>query len=72
MPGLVDSLKREKSKGNITLIYDLKLFDHDLFFKQFHVSIGKLEEVLSRVPLKIVKSDVIREPIGPEETKKDS
>ena len=51
-----------------TLIQDLKLFDlFECFFKQFSMTPTKLEELLSWVALKIEKSSVRREPIGPEQ-----
>ena len=50
------------------LIQDLKLFDlFECFFKQFSMTPTKLEELLSWVALKIEKSSVRREPIGPEQ-----
>ena len=50
-----------------TLIQELKLFDSEYFVKQFRMMPTKLEELLSWVAPKIVKSSVKREPIGPEE-----
>ena len=65
----VRSIFREgKLKGEFhTLIQDLKLFDTEYFFKQFQMTPTKLEELLSWVALKIEKSSVMHELIGPEQ-----
>ena len=58
--------RERKLKGEFhTLIQDLKLFDSEYFFKQFRMTPTKLEELLSWVALKIKKSSVRRELIGP-------
>ena len=49
------------------MVQEMKLFDHELFFKHFRMLPSKLEELLGWVAPKITKSGVKRDPIGPEE-----
>ena len=57
-----------KQKGEFyTLVEDLKLFDIEYFFKQFRMTPRKLEELLGWVAPRILKSNVKREAISPEE-----
>ena len=49
------------------MVQDLKLFDSEYFFKQFRMTPGKLEELLGWVAPRILKSNVKREAISPEE-----
>ena len=45
----------------------MKLFDHEMFFKQFRMPPTNLEELLQWVAPRIVKSNLKRESISPEE-----
>ena len=57
-----------KQKGEFyTLVQDLKLFESEYFFKQFRMTPRKLEELLGWVAPRILKSNVKREAISPEE-----
>ncbi|CAB4027184.1 Hypothetical predicted protein [Paramuricea clavata] len=57
-----------KHKGEFhCLVQEMKLFDHELFFKHFRMLPSKLEELLQWVAPKLTKSAVKRDPIGPEE-----
>ena len=63
-----DIYKERKSKGEFhLLIKEMKLCDHELYFKQFRMMPSKLEEILSWVAPKITKSNLKRESIGAEE-----
>ena len=56
-----------KVKGEFhCLVQEIKHFDHGLFFKHFQMLPCKLEELLGWVVLKITKSGVKRDPVGPE------
>lgn len=57
-----------ESKGEFhLLISDLKLFDHEYFFKYFRMSPTRYEELLRLVAPRIIKSNERRTPIGPSE-----
>ena len=61
-------LTERKSKGEYhVLVKELKLFDHEFFFKQFRMSPTRFEELLQLVGPVITKSSLRREAIGPEE-----
>ena len=61
-------MKRVEKKGEFhTLITDMKLFDHEYFYKQFRMTPQKLEELLSWIGPLITKDSLRREAIGPEE-----
>ena len=57
------------SKGEFhVLVKELKLFDHDFFFKQFHMTAEKLKTLLTMVAPKIMmKRSFHGETIGPRE-----
>ena len=57
------------SKGEFhVLVKELKLFDHEFFFKQFRMTPEKLEKFLTMVAPRITRSLLCREAIGPRET----
>ena len=57
-----------KRKGEFhQLVMDMKLCDHELFYKQFRMSPGKMEELLGWVAPKIMKDSSKREAVGAEE-----
>jgi hypothetical protein len=59
---------KRKSKGEFhCLVQEMKLGDHELFFKQFRMLPDKLEELLRWVAPKISKSNIKRESISAEE-----
>ena len=60
-------LLRRRNKRRNCLVQEMKLFDHELFFKYFRMLPTKLEELLRWVAPKITKSAVKRDPIRPEE-----
>ena len=49
------------------LVLDLKLFDHELFFRYFRMLPDKFEELLSIVGPSLLKNCRNREPVSPEE-----
>ena len=49
------------------MLQDLKLFGSEYFFKQFTMSPQKFEELLGWVAPRILKSNIKREAISPEE-----
>ena len=56
------------SKGEFgVLVKELKLFDHEFFFKQFRMTPEKLENLLTMVATRIMISSLRREVIGPRE-----
>ena len=60
--------EERKKKGEFhTLIDDMKLFDHEYFYKQFRMPPQKLEELLSWIGPLITKDSLRREAIGPDE-----
>lgn len=59
---------KRKTKGEFhCLVQEMKLGDHELFFKQFRMLPTKLEELLRWVAPKIIKSNIKRESISAEE-----
>ena len=61
-------LQKESRKVNFyTLVQDLKLFDSEYFFKQFRMTAGKLEEFPGWKAPRILKLNVKREAISPED-----
>ena len=65
----VRKLFRERfEKGEYyKLVLDMKLFDHELFFRYFRMLPDKFEELLSIVGPSLLKNCRNREPISPEE-----
>ena len=56
------------SKGEFhVLVKELKLFDHEFFFRQFCMTPEKLENLLTMVAPRIKRSSLRREAIGPRE-----
>ena len=49
------------------LVKELKLFDHEFFFKQFRMTPEKLENLLTMLTRRIMRSSLRREGIGPRE-----
>ena len=49
------------------LVKQLKLFDQEFFFKQFRMTPEKLENLLTVVAPRIMRSSLRREGIGPRE-----
>ena len=61
-------LKERNTKGEYhLLIKELKLYDHEFFYKQFRITPTKYEELLCWVAPKIIKSNIKRESISPGE-----
>ena len=59
---------QRKIRGELhLLVQEMKLGDHELFFKQFRMLLTKFEELLGWVGPRIVKSNIKRESISPEE-----
>lgn len=60
--------QERKQKGEFhLLINELRIHDHEYFFKYFRMSPSKYEDLLKIVGPYITKSSVKREPIGPSE-----
>ena len=59
--------EREEKGEFHTLILEMKLGDHEMFFKQFRMLPSKLEELLRWLAPKIIKDSTRRKAIGPEE-----
>ena len=56
------------SKGEFgVLVKELKLFDHEFFFKQFRMTPEKLENLLTMVAPRIMRRSLRREAIGSRE-----
>ena len=56
------------SRGKFhVLVKELKLFDHEFFFRQFCMTPEKLENLLTMVAPRIMRSSLRREAIGPRE-----
>ncbi|XP_046856108.1 protein ALP1-like [Xenia sp. Carnegie-2017] len=51
----------------VNLVQELKLHDHELFFKQFRMDPSQMEEVLSWIAPKIYKQETRRDVIKPED-----
>lgn len=59
--------RERKEKGEYHLVKDMRLFDHEFFFKQFRMLPGKFERLLSFVAPLIRKSLSKRESISPDQ-----
>lgn len=59
--------ERQLKSEYYLLIEELKLYDHEYFFKQFRMLPTKFEELLSFVAPLVTKSSIRREVISPEE-----
>ena len=62
-------LMERHSKGEFhVLVKQLKLFDHEFFFKHFHMTHENLRNLLTMVTPRILNSSLRRKAIGPMET----
>ena len=60
--------QERKQKGEFhLLINEMRLHDHELFFRYFRMSPTRYEHLLEQIGHVITKSSIKREPIGPSE-----
>ena len=60
--------QERKQKGEFhLLINEMRLHDHELFFRYFRMSPTRYEHLLEQIGHAITKSSIKREPIGPSE-----